>query len=120
MVGVAILVIILLVRVTADGDYTDSGAGCIRDDDGLTRPVVVLVVVLGGAGSLLCFARSPPSATLWGSTAGAGGGGVVLEHSTAWRGVLLHPLGALWGQYRLGGGHLVCRHVPAGRERRGG
>lgn len=103
--------VVLLVRVAADGNDADRGAGRVGDDDGLSGDVVLVLMVAGGAGSLLCFAATtsaaataapPPAAParLRGRTVG---GRAVLQHSASWGRVLLHPLGALRGQHRLGG-----------------
>lgn len=81
------LVILLLVRVAADGDDADGRAGRVRDDDGLSgNGMLVLLVagsgsggggggVGGGAASLLDVARPPAAAALrWRAV----GGGAVL------------------------------------------
>lgn len=54
--------LVFLVCVAADGDDANCGAGCVRDDDGLSGDMVLMLMVTGGARSLLCFARPPPAA----------------------------------------------------------
>lgn len=85
------LLLLLLVRVTADGDDADGGAWGVRDDDGLPLP-------LPGAAR----GTVPPAA-------GDGGaaGRAAMHQGAAWRCALLHSLGSLWGADGLGGGHLT-------------
>lgn len=111
------MVVVLLVRVAADGNDADGGAGRVGDDDGLSGDVVLVLMVAGGAGSLLCFAAAAAAATATATATAATpppaaparlrgrtvGGRAVLQHSASWGRVLLHPLGALRGQHRLGG-----------------
>lgn len=111
--------LIFLICVAADGDDADCWTRGVRDDDGLPRGVVLIVlrvlvvwsVVLSRcAGSLLL---SPPTSSSYTSLGqGAWNRGSVLYHSAAWWCVLLDTLRTLRRQHRLGGGHLVGRHVP--------
>lgn len=100
---VGLLVLVLLIRVAADGDDADCRAWGVWDDDGLPWGVVLvvlcIVVVSCGAGGMLLF--SPPCSFSTGLGWAARSRGAVLQHSTSWRSVLLHPLGALRGHYGL-------------------
>lgn len=60
---VLLFMVIFFIGVAADGDDADCRAGCVRDDDGLSRNVVLVLVVTGGAGCLLCLVGAPASAT---------------------------------------------------------
>ena len=84
--------VLFLVRVAADGDDADCGAGRVGDDDGLSGDVVLVLMVARGAGGLLCLAGPPPAAAtlLRGRT--VVGGRAVLQHGAARGRVLLHPL----------------------------
>lgn len=103
--------VVLLIRVTADGDDADGWAGGVRDDDGLARWVVLTVVISGGATCLLS-SPSPYSTTSAGLWWAAGRGHAILNHGTPRGCVLLHSFGALRWRHRLGGGHVICWHVP--------
>lgn len=87
------LVILLLVRVAADGDDADGRAGRVGDDDGLSGDGMLVLLVAGGgsggggggvrvgggAASLLDVARPPPTAAAAAALRGlAVGGGAVL------------------------------------------
>lgn len=73
------LLLLLLIRVTADGDDTDSRAGGVGDDDGLA------LAFPGAAGARVAPAARQSHAA----------GRAAVHHGTAGRGVLLHPLGPL-------------------------
>lgn len=69
---IVLFMVIFLIRITADGDDADCGAGRVGDDDGLSGDVVLVLMVTSGAGSLLRFASPPPAdpTALWGWTVG--------------------------------------------------
>lgn len=58
---VVLFVVIFLICVAADGDDADGRAGSVRDDDGLSGDVVLVLMVTGGAGSLLHLTIAPTS-----------------------------------------------------------
>lgn len=116
--------LILLICVAADGDDANSWTWGVRDDDGLPRRVVLVVLrvlvvwymVLSRCAGGLFFSPPTTTSSSTGLGWGAGSRGSVLYHSAAWRCVLLNTLRALRGQHRLGGGHLIGRHVPETRR----
>lgn len=57
-----LFMVLFLICVTADGDDADCRAGRVRDDNGLSGDMVLVLMVAGGAGSLLCFTSPPPTA----------------------------------------------------------
>lgn len=75
---VVLFVVVFLIRVAADGDDADRGAGRVGDDDGLSGDVVLVLMFAGGAGSLLRFARPPPSSAPTALRGRAVGGRAVL------------------------------------------
>lgn len=97
-----VFVVFLLVRVTADGDDADCGAGRIGDDDGLPGDVVLVLWVTGGAARLLGFSGPPTAAAAAALRGLAVGSRAILENRATRGRVLLYPLGALWRQHHLG------------------
>lgn len=94
------LLFLLLVRVAADGDDADRGAGGVGNDDGLPLPVP------GGAGGPVAPAAGDGGAAGW----------AAVHQGTAGRGVLLDALGPLRGADGLRGGHLTGGDIPATRK----
>lgn len=91
---------LLLIRITADGDDADRGAGGVRNDNCLPLPLP------GGAGSHV----APPT-----GDRGAAGRATV-HHGAAGRCVLLDTLGSLWGADGLRGGHLTGGDISVMRK----
>lgn len=91
------LLFLLLVRVAADGDDADRGAGGVGNDDRLPLPLP------GGAGGPV----APPTRD------GGAAGRAVVHQGAAGRRVLLDALGPLRGADGLGGGHLTGGDVSA-------
>lgn len=85
------LLFLLLVRVAADGDDADRGAGGVWNDNGLPLPLP------GGAGGAVAPAACD----------GGAAGRAAVHQGAAGRRVLLDALGPLRGAEGLGGGHLT-------------
>lgn len=90
------LLFLLLVRVAADGDDADRGAGGVGNDNRLALPLP------GGAGRPV----APPARD------GGAAGGTAVHQGAAGRRVLLDALGPLRGADGLRGGHLTGGDVP--------
>lgn len=89
--GGGVFLLFLLIRVAADGDDTDGGAGGVRDDNRLS-----LSLPRGAGGHV-----TPPTGD-WGAA-----GWAVVHHGTPWGSVLLDTLGSLRGAGSLWRGHLT-------------
>ena len=100
--GGSVLLFLLLIRVTTDGDDADRGAGGVGNDDGLPLPLP------GGAGG--------PVAPATGDSRAAGRAAV--HQGAAGRRVLLDALGPLRGADGLRGGHLTGGDISAMRKPR--
>lgn len=85
------LLFLLLVRVAADGDDADCGAGGVWNDNGLPLPLP------GGAGGAVAPAAGD----------GGAAGRAAVHQGAAGRRVLLDALGPLRGAEGLRGGHLT-------------
>lgn len=89
------LLFLLLVRVAADGDDADRGAGGVRNDNRLPLPLP------GGAGGPIAPPTRDRRAAGW----------AAVHQGAARRRVLLDSLGPLRGADGLRGGHLTGGHV---------
>lgn len=94
------LLFLLLVRVAADGDDADRGAGGVWNDNGLPLPLP------GGAGGAVAPAACDRGAA----------GRAAVHQGAAGRRVLLDPLGPLRGAEGLRGGHLTGGDVSVRTE----